>query len=145
MVRRKQVKKGGTRDEGVAFNFRICLTSGEEKRRNITSSFGYSLQGSPLKLIPLGTAKTVTVSGVSLYPTLFSKRQFFSRPKKCHCTVAIVCHCMRGALYFCIWMFDVASIENNHASFLDCRFADSANPFLLSLSFFWATHLCLVK
>ena len=42
-------------------------------------------------------------------------------------------------------MFDVASIENNHASFLDCRFADSANPFLLSLSFFWATHLCLVK
>ena len=52
---------------------------------------------------------------------------------------------MRGVLYFCIWMFDVASIENNHASFLDCRFADSANPFLLSLSFFWATHLCLVK
>ena len=40
------------------------------------------LQGSPLTVTLLGTAKTVTVSGVSLYPKLFSNRQFFFGHKK---------------------------------------------------------------
>ena len=51
--------------------------------------FCFVIQGSPLTVTPSGTDKTVTVSEVSLYPTLFSIRWFLFGPKKCHCNYSV--------------------------------------------------------
>ena len=48
-----------------------------------------SVRGSPLTVTPLGRAKTVTVSGVSLYPLLLSIRWLLLRPKMCHYSYSV--------------------------------------------------------